>query len=141
MQLFWFALLLLILPASTLGQTTFAGGSFGSSSPSRFGANGPSFADSSARSFSPPPEVITPPTVPPLLPYAYPVGPRRLAATQTPAGRIRMLVFRDQTVEATSSYWIEGTVLHYVTAFGASRMVPVKRINWKLTAKTNRLPT
>jgi hypothetical protein len=140
MKFIGFALLLLMSPASGRSQPVFAGSSFGSSSSSRFGAGGPGFPDTSAKSLNPAPELVTPAIVPLSLSYAYPVGPRRLTAPQTLGGRMLMLVFRDQTVEAAAGYRIEGSLLHYVTPFGLARTVPVKRVDWKLTGQTSSVP-
>jgi hypothetical protein len=143
-----FAFVLLISSARSPGQSAFGG--FGEGAPSgsqaHFGLEVPGFPDSSARTLEL--EAVAPRVSPaPSLRYAYPVRPFRfgrdamastiLGASGHAGGRPLMLVFRNQTVDTSSAYWIEGKMLHYITSFNFPATIPVKRVNWKLTEETN----
>jgi hypothetical protein len=146
------ALLLLVGSAVCLGQSGGGfsfGGKAGPRSQSHFGLDAPGFPDTSARRLDLETGSSSAP-VTPELPYAYPVRPSRpgkapanvvLAAPGSAGGRFLILVFRNQTVESSSACSIEGQVLHYVTAAGSSRTIPIKRVNWKLTEETNSIRT
>lgn len=148
MKLFGLAFLMLAEITTCSGQTTSGGlafpGSSGTTAETHFGIDVHGFPDTSSRQVDRNHPVH--PGVPAQpIPYAYPVPPLTVVRGnmagvgfgEAAASGHLILVFRDQTVEASSACWIDGQWVHYVTLFNSSRKIPVKRVNWKLTEETN----
>ena len=59
-------------------------------------------------------------------------------AEQTSVPRITLLILKDGTAYLASDYWFEAGVLHYVSANGQHKLLPLARLDLEETVKLNR---
>jgi hypothetical protein len=59
-------------------------------------------------------------------------------AEQTSVPRITLLILKDGTAYLASGYWFESGVLHYVSANGQYKLLPLSRLDLEETVKLNR---
>ena len=148
MKLYYLVCLLLSLSLRSPGQVPSNSFSFPSSASTptttHFGIEGQAFPDTSSRG-------VTSQAFPSMnrsvgtMPYAYSVRPQRfeqktrgdLTSPSALAWEPLNLIFKDYTSDSALTYWVAGKTLHYTDPYSNSKMVPLKRVNWKLTRIAN----